>query len=111
MGKFAVLLCAVLIVCLTACGEETEPIPDISEELPPFTDFTDPSPYLTEFTPDGPTIHLVADGSGDYRGLASALEAAEAGRTIYLAEGTYELDQPLEIERSIRLVGTGMEET
>jgi parallel beta-helix repeat protein len=105
------LLFFLFVSVLGACSASVE-LPSI-EELPPvtFTDFTDPSPYLSVFAVDGPTIYVATDGSGDYRDLASAVEAAEAGTTIYLDDGIFKLNSPLDIEYSLRLIGRGMEKT
>jgi len=108
---------------LAACGESEEesgysfPIGNVKERIvitpPPvtFTDLSDPNSYFTEFTPDGTIIHLEPDGSGNYPDLMTAVEVSEAGITINLAPGTYQLDRHLDVTRSLRLVGAGLEET
>ena len=71
----------------------------------------------TELSPaEAPTaesggIKLTTDGSGDYPDLEAAIAKAEAGETITLEAGTYRLDETLEINKSITLTGSGMEET
>ncbi|MGQ9554239.1 MAG: protein kinase domain-containing protein [Anaerolineae bacterium] len=56
-------------------------------------------------------IHLRADGSGDYPSLAEAVQAAPEGATIYLEAGSYKLARPVDIERRLKLVGAGKEQT
>jgi len=56
-------------------------------------------------------IYLKADGSGDFRTLEQTVQQAAAGSTIYLGPGTYRLTEPLLIEKSLHLVGAGMDET
>ena len=51
-------------------------------------------------------IHISADGSGDYPSLAEAVRLAPPEATIYLAPGRYVLEQPLDVFRSLRLVGS-----
>jgi len=71
---------------------------------------TEPPPVSTPTT-ETSGIKLTADGSGDYPDLATAITAAEAGETILLEAGTYRLDETLEINKSISLIGSGMDET
>ena len=52
-------------------------------------------------------ISIKADGSGDYKTLEEALQAANENGTIMLEEGTYNLTSKLEIKKSISLTGTG----
>jgi parallel beta-helix repeat protein len=56
-------------------------------------------------------IHLEADGSGDYSTLEKAIQHIAEGGTINLGAGTYRLSQPLEINKSISLIGVGMDQT
>jgi parallel beta-helix repeat protein len=66
---------------------------------------TDPEFNATEI------IFLNAQGTGDYPALNEAVADAAPGAMILLAQGTYYLDSPLQIENSIALVGEGMENT
>jgi parallel beta-helix repeat protein len=57
------------------------------------------------------TIRLEADGSGDYASLEEAVRNAPHQATIRLGTGTYNLSRRLNVRRSLRLVGAGMDET
>jgi parallel beta-helix repeat protein len=57
------------------------------------------------------TIHLQADGSGEYATLAEALRAAPAGSTIILGPGTFRLAEALTVDRAVTLAGEGPSET
>ena len=56
-------------------------------------------------------IHLEADGSGDYPTLEEAVQQIGGGGAITLGVGTYRLSQPLEINKSISLIGAGVDQT
>lgn len=62
-------------------------------------------------TPEPATVYLAADGSGDYASLEAAVEAVPPGSTIELEAGSYRLAEPLDIDKSLRLVGGGLDET
>ena len=49
MGKFVVLLCAVLIVCLSACGGETDTVEETSPAK--VVDIEEPATSTTLLTP------------------------------------------------------------
>ena len=57
------------------------------------------------------TIQLEADGSGDYASLEEAVRNAPHHATIRLGTGTYNLNERLNVRRSLHLVGAGMDET
>ncbi|HMK92650.1 MAG TPA: serine hydrolase domain-containing protein [Thermoleophilia bacterium] len=52
-------------------------------------------------------IRVDAAGHGDVRDLSTAVARAPAGATISLAAGTYRLARPLDVFRSLTLVGAG----
>jgi parallel beta-helix repeat protein len=56
-------------------------------------------------------IRVDADGSEDSSRLVEAVRLAPDGATILLSSGTYRLEEPLDIRKPLRLVGTGMDET
>ena len=62
-------------------------------------------------TPTVGPIHLAADGSGQYATLEEAVRAAPEGAALILGPGSYRLTASLEIDKSLRLVGAGMEQT
>ncbi|MBU1877481.1 MAG: right-handed parallel beta-helix repeat-containing protein, partial [Chloroflexi bacterium] len=68
-----------------------------------------PPPVATQ--PSVSTLRVAPDGSGDYPTLAAAVAAAPAGATIQLAAGTYNLTQPLDVAKPLRLTGAGMDAT
>jgi parallel beta-helix repeat protein len=51
------------------------------------------------------TLHLEADGSGNYATLGEAVRAASPGDIIALGPGIYRLEEPLDIHQSLHLVG------
>ena len=57
------------------------------------------------------SIHLEADGSGESYTLETAVFAIAEGGEITLGAGTYQLSSPLEITRSISLIGAGKDQT
>ncbi len=71
---------------------------------------TTPTPVPTPGL-DPAAMHIAPDGSGDYPDLRTAVEAADPGATIVLEPGTYELAEPLEVDKALHLVGAGMDET
>jgi parallel beta-helix repeat protein len=66
-------------------------------------------PATSQLTPI--PIHVNADDSIDSLQLAEAVQRAPDGATILLGAGTYRLTEPLDIRKSLRLVGAGMDET
>jgi CubicO group peptidase (beta-lactamase class C family) len=62
-------------------------------------------------TPAPMLIHLSPGGGGDFTDLGVAVARAPAGATIFLAAGTYTLDQPLDVFRSLTLEGAGARRT
>jgi parallel beta-helix repeat protein len=57
------------------------------------------------------TVSVAPDGSADFPTLAAAVDAVPAGSTIVLDAGTYRLAQALEIDKSLRLSGAGVDQT
>ena len=90
-----------ILLTVAACGSG----PSTEKAAPPTK--IPPTAAPTE----NPGIHLSADGSGDYPDLEAAVAEAEAGETIYLAGGTYRLEESLVIDKSIALVGSGRDKT
>lgn len=62
-------------------------------------------------SPTPPSIHLMADGSGDYATLPEAVENAPADAAIFLGPGVYRLTQPLVVNQALHLIGAGMDQT
>ena len=77
-----------------------------SPPQPTDTPLPTPTPNLEPVT-----VRLAADGSGEYESLEAAVEAVPPGSSILLDAGTYRLAGPLEIDKSLRLLGVGLEET
>ncbi len=63
-----------------------------------------------ESAPSAP-IYVSADGRGDYATLPEAVQEAPTGATILLDPGTYELTAPLDMFRSLRIIGTSRTNT
>ncbi len=84
-------------VMLTSCATASTPTPEPTSAptLPPPRD----------------EIFVAEDGSGDYPALEQALAAARPGATITLGPGSHRLIRALEIGKSIKLVGAGMDKT
>lgn len=62
-------------------------------------------------TPTPVVIQVEADGSGEFATLAEAVEAAPVGAVLSLGAGTFSLEEPLVLPRSIRLLGAGPDQT
>jgi parallel beta-helix repeat protein len=61
--------------------------------------------------PPSSEISVAVDGSGDYPTLEMAVAAVQPGGTITLGPGEYRLIVGLEINKSMTLVGAGMNDT
>ena len=70
-----------------------------------------PSTPTPRATPSGIVVWMEADGSGDYATLEEAVQNAPETAAVVLGPGTYRLDQPLTIDKSLRLYGAGMDLT
>jgi len=68
-------------------------------------------PSISSQTSESSSVQIGPDGTGDYPDLETAVGAVVSGTTIVLAPGTYILDKPLDIEKSLRLAGAGMDQT
>jgi parallel beta-helix repeat protein len=90
MRNVKAVLILVGVVILAACGPAT--------------------PAATP-TPSRDNVTVMSDGSGDYDLLEHAVAMVEPGATITLGPGTYRLVYGLEIDKSITLIGAGMDET
>lgn len=88
----------------TSAPEPTETIPLLSAAA------STPAPP-PRATPSGIVVWMEADGSGDYATLEEAVDNAPETAAIVLGPGTYRLDQPLTIDKSLRLYGAGMDVT
>jgi parallel beta-helix repeat protein len=129
----AILLIA-MITTVSACAAEqpqTSPpvateVPEIVEEAEPTSIPTEPPPTETPiptntpeptatpeptFTPTPVSVSLEADGSGDFETLTEAVNSAQEGASIILGAGIFQLEEGVVIDKSLSLVGQGMEET
>jgi len=73
-----------------------------------------PTPVLTatpEATPTPVAFHLAADGSGHYATLEEAIQNVPDGAVIQLGTGIFFVAGPLDIDKPVRLVGVGIENT
>jgi parallel beta-helix repeat protein len=59
----------------------------------------------------GPALVVSQDGSGTHRALVAAVADAEPGATIRLSSGTHTLKRSLLIQKSLALIGEGMDLT
>jgi parallel beta-helix repeat protein len=62
-------------------------------------------------TPGPVTVRVAPDGSGDYPSLGAAIEVVSERSTLILDPGAYRLAEPLDIHKSLYLVGAGMDQT
>jgi len=89
----------------------TPPPPTVVVTPPPPTEAA-PSPTVEPTaSPDPMSIRLEADGSGDYATLAEAIGAAPEGATISLGAGAYRLEETIDANHPVNLVGAGMDDT
>jgi parallel beta-helix repeat protein len=84
-------------------------VPEVSASTPEFETSSDD--ILSAFPPDGPIVQLSPDGTGDYPDIVTAIVDVEPGTTIELSPGTYNLNESIIVEQSVRLVGAGKDET
>ena len=95
----------VVSLAVVACGSapDGDSTTPVVENPTPSSDEPAPAPTMAS----GVTIHVEADGGGDYSTLGAAVEAAPDGATILLGAGEYRLEEPLEIGKPLRLSGAG----
>ena len=62
-------------------------------------------------TPEPVAIRLGPSGQGDYDSLEAALGAVPPGSTINLDPGTYTLAAALDVDKPVKLVGAGVNQT
>ena len=68
-----------------------------------------PEPTATPNLPR--TVTLNADGSGDYPNLQAAIDDLVEGSTIMLDAGDYIIEETVQINKSLTIQGTGMDQT
>jgi parallel beta-helix repeat protein len=77
------------------------------------------SPTSTPLPPPAPTpswsstdtVYMEANGNGDYSTIDEAIANAPSGATIVLDPGRYVIEETLLIDKSLKLLGAGMDET
>lgn len=57
------------------------------------------------------TFVVAPDGSGDFGSVEEAIQKVQAGASLHLKAGTYRLSRSLQIDKSLSLIGEGMEVT
>jgi parallel beta-helix repeat protein len=83
-----------------------------TQPLKPPTSTPEPPTDTPSPTPSEPvTVRLAPDGSGDYPSLEAAVEAVPDGSTLNFDAGIYRLTEPLEINKSLHLLGAGRDKT
>src|SRR6185312_5237495 len=55
-------------------------------------------------------IVVALDGSGQYRSIQEAVDAAKKGDTIFIKPGAYAEDVTIHSKEKIRLIGAGMDQ-
>lgn len=58
-----------------------------------------------------PELVVALDGSGDFRQIEQALDAATAGTLIRIRAGLHSVSRPLVVRRSVSLLGEGKDDT
>lgn len=120
-------LLILMVLAVHGCGGEATPTPDIvatevavqraasatltAEAPTPAPAASSTAAPPPRATPSGIVVWLEADGSGDYATLEEAVENAPETAAIVLGQGIFRLDQPLTIDKSLRLYGAGMDLT
>ena len=96
----------------------TSPPPPTQTSIPPDTPtptskntLSPTLPVATSPTTSKESISVEADGSGDFPTLAEAVQNAPEGATLLLGAGVFRLDEALEIDKPLSLVGKGMDQT
>ncbi|MFO7741531.1 MAG: right-handed parallel beta-helix repeat-containing protein [Anaerolineae bacterium] len=100
--RAGILVIAVLGIVAAACGASGGATS--SDEPTPLSEGATAAPLRDE-------IHVKVDGTGDYVTFEAAVAAAAPQATIRLGPGIYRLVNGLNIDRSLTLVGAGMDET
>jgi parallel beta-helix repeat protein len=57
------------------------------------------------------TVNMTPGGTKDFKTLQQAVDGVKDGGQVNLAAGTYRLDKPLIVARSIRIIGAGKDST
>ena len=66
--------------------------------------------WAEEVTEPGPRMIVVSlDGTGDYKSIQEAVDAAKKGDTVFLKAGRYEQDITIHSKDQINLVGAGQD--
>jgi parallel beta-helix repeat protein len=101
-----------IMFLLVACNPGQTNLPERTSEaaaVPTLTLIPTLVPSPTASSPS--LVHVLSDGSGDYASLEAAVEAVAAWSTIFLGEGTFRLEETLEISKPLSLVGAGADKT
>lgn len=119
MGKVEITRVSIVLVLLlglivAGCGRATGSPAESGSPLVSGTPAATGSPGGSEDemgSAPRDAIYVAVDGSGDYPALEQAIAAAAPEATITLGPGLYRLLAGLEIDKSLTLVGAGMDET
>ncbi len=103
-------LCIVLPF-LSACAPSQAELDSIATRVAAEIFATQTAAPPPTFTPTPVVIRLETDGSGAYATLEEAVQKVLEGGTILLGPGIYRLAQPLEVQKPLRLIGAGKEQT
>jgi len=102
-----------VVLLVVGCSVPTAtptPVPPTATPTP--TPVPTPTvPPTPTATPEPVSVRVAPNGSGDYPSLEAAVDAVPAGSTIVLDPGIYQLVEPLDIGKKLRLVGAGMDQT
>lgn len=126
MKNLSLILILAFLLFLSSCAAQAteQQTADPAEALPISTIQASNSSPQTEASPEPTpaptatpeptvptTIHIMADGSGDFASLADAVAAASADSTILLGPGIFHLDEALDIDKPLTLAGVSKELT
>jgi parallel beta-helix repeat protein len=94
------------------CGSPptTLPVSTAAEEIQEAaSSLSEPTAMATR--KDARTVQVSSDGSGDYPTLEAAITAMAPGSTIILGEGTFQIEEAVEIDKPLKLEGAGVDKT
>jgi parallel beta-helix repeat protein len=109
--------CLIAATLLIACNPQVSSSPTLGA-VTPGEPSTTPTSRETGFsatdTPEEPEpskVFVMSDGSGDYNNLELAVKSVPEGSTIVLGEGTFQLEEPLDIDKPLTIEGDGPDRT
>lgn len=109
----SLIVTTLLIACNPVTTSPTNPGAETPSE-PSITPTSGESGLTVTDTPKEPDpaeVLVMSDGSGDYANLELAVKSVVAESRIVLGEGTFQLEEPLEIDKPLTIEGAGKDRT